>query len=101
MLRQLYGRVLFTHRGTRLRQQFYKRGVVWSVSVERFQCIARLFSGGLCASSVAGNALYPSKPHLIIGLGFLGIKMELSQSGFQQSNGLVVISLKSQLVDLG
>ena len=30
----------------------------------------------------------------------LRIKLELSQSGLQQSDGLTVISLKSQLIDL-
>ena len=38
--------------------------------------------------------------HLINGLVDLRIKMELSQSGLQQSNGLTVISFKSQLSDL-
>ena len=70
------------------------------ISVELLECVARLFSGNLCASRIASKALRQSKPHLIKAFVELRIKMELSQSGLQQSNGLTVISFKSQLSDL-
>ena len=75
-------------------------GVVWLISVELLECLARLFSGNLRASRIASKALHESKSHLITGLVERRIKMELSQSGLQQSNGLTVISFKSQLIDL-
>ena len=71
------------------------------ISVERLECIARLFSGNLCASRIASKALRESQQHLINGLVDLRSKMKLSLSGLQQSNGLTVISFKSQLSDLG
>ena len=73
---------------------------VWFISVERFECIARLFSGNLCASHIASKALHQSKLPPDQSLVVLRIKMELSQSGLQQSNGFTVISFKSQLSDL-
>ena len=33
------------------------KAVVWLISVELLECIARLFSGNLCASRIASKAL--------------------------------------------
>ena len=66
------------------------------------ECIARLFSGYLCAGRIPGKALHESKiPPDLRPYRQSGRKMELSQSGLQQSNGLTVIAFKSQLRDLG
>src|SRR5436309_16038340 len=65
------------------------------------ECIARRFSGNLCASRIASKALRESKRHMITALVDLRSKMELSQSSLQQANGLTEISLKSQLNDYG
>ena len=40
--------------------------VVWLISVELLECVARLFSRDLCASCIASKALHQSKPYLVI-----------------------------------
>ncbi len=85
-LRCLYRQIFFPYQRISFREPCYKvrkraRRVVRLISVRLLKCIARLFSGGLCSSSVARKELYPSKPYLIIGLLFRRIKMEFSQSG--------------------
>src|SRR5882762_647984 len=65
------------------------------------ECIARRFSGNLCASRIAIKAIRESKRHLITALVDLRSKVELSQSGLQQANGLTEIPFKSQLNDFG
>src|SRR5437764_10982749 len=77
-----------------------KGAAVWVISIELLEGIARLFSGNPCASGIPSKALHESKVYLFIGLVVIRIKMELSQSGLQQSNRLVIISFKSQLSDL-
>jgi hypothetical protein len=74
--------------------------VIWLIFAERLQRIARLLSGSFCASRISSKALHESKRHLITALLILITKMELSESGLQQSNGLAVISFKSQLSEL-
>jgi len=70
------------------------------IFADQLKRVARLFSGGLCASYIASNALRGSKSELFSGLLVVRMKIELSQSGLQQSNGLIVVSFKSQLKDL-
>src|SRR5947208_4238469 len=87
--------------GISLRQRFGNSEVVWLISVELLERIARLFSVGFCPSGIAGKALDYSQGYLINAPFDLRSIMELSQSGLQQSNGLTVVSFKSQLNDLG
>src|SRR5436309_13998515 len=81
-----------------LRQLCHKDVVIWLISIELLECIARVFSSNLGASRIACKALVHSKVHLISGL-VEPIKMGLSQSGLQHSDGLTIISFKSQLSD--
>jgi hypothetical protein len=67
---------------------------------ERLQCIARLFSGDFCRSPIASKVLRQRQPYLVTALIILRIKMDLSQSGLLQSNGLAVISFQLQLHEL-
>src|SRR5207253_6489477 len=78
-----------------------RRNVPLLISVKLLECIARLFSGNLCACCIASKALRQGKLRLIFALLELIIKMELSNSDLQQSNGFTIISFKSQLSDLG
>ena len=68
--------------------------------MELLKCIARLFSRNRCASRIAGKALHQSKRHLLPALIVLGLGLELSQLGLQQSNSLTVISFESQVREL-
>ena len=70
------------------------------IFVERLQRIARLFSISFCPSRIAGKALRESQKDLKTAPLRLRSKVELSLSGLQQSNGLTVVSFKSQLNDL-
>src|SRR5205823_514327 len=88
------------HRGISLRQRYHKGGVVWLLSVELLERVARLFSSKLCSSRIASEPLDHSEPSLSRGLGVLRIKTKLSQSTLEQSNGLTVISFESQLINL-
>src|SRR5213076_2803983 len=84
-----------------LRQRYRSDDVVWFISAETLEYIARLFRGNLCASTIASKALRESKRHLANSLVLLRSITGLSQSGLKQSNGLTVISFKSQLQELG
>src|SRR5207247_8681139 len=93
--------VLRPHHGICLRQRFGNSEVVWLISMELLERIARLFSVGFCPSGIAGKALDYSQGYLINAPFDLRSKVELSLSGLQQANGLTVVPFKSQLSELG
>src|SRR5207247_3827262 len=76
----LHGGLFLPHRGISLRQRYHKGGIVWLISVELLQRVARLFSSKLCSSRIASEPLNDSEPNLIRGLGVIRIKTKLSQS---------------------
>src|SRR4029450_12183851 len=82
-------------------QPYCKVVVIWLIFAEWLQRIARLFSDSLCSSSVTGEALGKSQVNLDSGLVELRSELELGQSSLEESNGLSVISFKSQLNHLG
>ena len=55
--------------------------VVWLIFAEPLERIARLFSGNLCPSSIAGKALRESQQALISGLVDLRSKVDIEPVG--------------------
>jgi hypothetical protein len=74
-----------------------KEGVIRLILAKRHQYVPCLLSGSLCPSGIASKALSESQDHAIRGLVNLRSELELSQSGSLQTDGLTVISFKSQL----
>ena len=62
---------------------------------ELLERIARLFSRNLCGSRITSKALRESNRRLYPALVALRSVMELSQSGLQKSNYVIVILFKS------